>query len=62
MKNKTQQVYVFCSEKGRDVKILTFPDPIPSEERKNNLDFYFHTSLRLLKRFYESHKGFHKTF
>ena len=35
---------------------------IPDENKKYNLNFYFHTSLRCLKRFYESLKGLHKTF
>ena len=32
----------------------------PSE--KINLNFYFHTSLWCLKKFYEGLKGLHKTF
>ena len=33
---------------------LTLPAPIPDKEKKINLNFYFHTSLWCLKRFYES--------
>ena len=41
---------------------LTIPVPIPDEEKKIKLNFYFHTSLWCLKRFYECLKGPHKTF
>ena len=36
----------------------------PNSEQKENikLNFYFHTSLWCLKRFYEGLKGLHKTF
>ena len=45
-------------------KILTLKDPFISEsciEIKIELNFYFHTSLWCLKRFYEG-LGLHKTF
>ena len=45
--------------------VLTLKDPIISEsciEIKIELNFYFHTSLWCLKRFYEGLKGLHKTF
>ena len=41
---------------------LTFSVPFSKKEKKINLNFYFHTSLWCLKRFYEGLKGFHKTF
>ena len=44
---------------------LTLPAPCIFEsciEIKINLNFYFHTSLWCLKRFYEGLKGLHKTF
>ena len=36
--------------------------PNPERREKIKLNFYFHTSLRCLKRFYEGLKGIHKTF
>ena len=42
------------------IKSLNPSRPIPDEEKKINLNFYFHTSLWCLKRFYEGLKGFHK--
>ena len=36
--------------------------PNPGRREKIKLNFYFHTSLRCLKRFYEGYKGLHKTF
>ena len=36
--------------------------PNPGRREKIKLNFYFHTSLWCLKRFYEGLKGFHKTF
>ena len=45
--------------------MLTLKDPFISEsciEMKIKLNFYFHTSLWFLKRFYEGLKGLHKTF
>ena len=36
--------------------------PNPGRREKINLNFYFHTSLWCLKRFYEGLKGLHKTF
>ena len=41
---------------------LTLSAPIPSKEKKINLNFYFHTSLWYLKGFYEGLKDLHKTF
>ena len=44
---------------------LTLPAPRISESYikiKINLNFYFHTSLWCLKRFYEGLKGLHKPF
>ena len=41
---------------------LTVSVPIPDEEKKNELNFYFHTSLWYLKRFYEGLKSLDKTF
>ena len=40
----------------------TVPVPISGEEKKINLNLYFHTSLWCGKRFYEGLKGPHKTF
>ena len=34
--------------------------PDPGQREKINLNFYFHTSLWYLKRFYEGLKGLHK--
>ena len=34
-------------------EILSLPVPIPAEEKKIKLNFYFHTSLWCLKRFYK---------
>ena len=45
--------------------LLTLSAPCISEsciKIKINLNFYFHTSLCCLKRFYEDIKGLHKTF
>ena len=45
--------------------VLTLPVLCISEsciEIKIKLNFYFHTSLWCLKRFYEGLKGLHKTF
>ena len=45
--------------------ILTLPIPCISKsciKIKINLNFYFHTSLWCLKRFYENLKGLHETF
>ena len=36
--------------------------PNPGQSEKIKLNFYFHTSLWCLKRFYEDLKGLHKTF
>ena len=36
--------------------------PNPRRREKVKLNFYFHTSLWCLKRFYEGLKGLHKTF
>ena len=36
--------------------------PHPGRREKINLNFYFHTSLWCLKKFFESLKGHHKTF
>ena len=41
---------------------LTLLVPIPGRREKLNLNFYFHTSLRCLLRFYERLKGIYKTF
>ena len=41
--------------------MLTFLTLIPDEEKKNNLNFYFHTFLWCLKRFYEGLEGLRKT-
>ena len=38
----------------------SYPDP--GKREKINLNFYFHTFLWCLKRFYEGLKGLHKTF
>ena len=40
---------------------LTLPVPIPDEEKKIMLNFYFHTYMWCLKRFYEGLKDLHKT-
>ena len=51
------------SESSSPIK-LTLNVPCISEsciEIKIKLNFYFHTSLWCLKRFYEDLKGFHKT-
>ena len=39
-----------------------FCRPNPGRREKTKLNFYFHTSLWCLKRFYECLKGPHKTF
>ena len=36
---------------------LNLPVPIQDLEKKSKLDFYFHTSLWCLKRFYEGLNG-----
>ena len=42
---------------------LTLLVPIPDEEKKIKLNFYFHTPLLwCLKRFYQGLKGLYKTF
>ena len=41
--------------------LLTFPVPIPDEERKLNQIFFFHT-FWCLKRFYRVLKGLHNSF
>ena len=41
---------------------LNLPVPIPDEEKKTELNVYFHSSLRYLKRFYKELKSLHKTF
>ena len=38
---------------NKNLSNLTLPVPIPEEEKEIKLNFYFHTSLRYLKRFYE---------
>ena len=46
---------VFCmliEIQKRLIMILTLPVPVPDEEKKISLNFYFHTSLWCLKRFY----------
>ena len=43
-----------------DKNRLTLNVPIP--KKRKNLNFYFHTSLWCLKRFYEGLKSLHKTF
>ena len=45
-----------------NLRALTLPVWISDDEKKQNLIFYFHTSLWCLKRFYEGLKGLHKTF
>ena len=50
---------------GEEKESLTLKDPLISEsciEITIELNFYFHTSLWYLKRFYEGLKGLHKTF
>ena len=50
---------------GFDIKTLTLLAPCILEScswMKIKLNFYFHTSLWCLKRFYEGLKGLHKTF
>ena len=42
--------------------LLTLPALMLDQEKNNNLNFYFRTSLWCLKKFYEGLKGFHKTF
>ena len=43
--------------------LLAYPSrPNPRRREKINLNFYFHTSLWCLKRFYESLKGLYKPF
>ena len=36
--------------------------PDPGKREKINLNFYFHTSLWCIKKFYEGRKGLYKTF
>ena len=54
-----------CSQlsltKIREMFALTLSFLVPDEE-KINMNFYFHTSLLYLRRFYEGLKGLHKTF
>ena len=49
-----------------DIKVLDLPRPIPTPDpewkEKINLNFYFRTSLWLLKRFHEGLKGLDKIF
>ena len=57
--------YILFPWWGGFYKCLTLKDPFISEsciEIKIKLNFYFHTSLWCLKRFYEGLKGLHKTF
>ena len=42
--------------------ILTLLVPIPDEKKKIKINFYFHTSLWSLKRFYKGLKSLYKTF
>ena len=52
-----------CTKHSSTLKrVLTLPVPIPDEEKTVKLNFYFHTSLWCLNRFYEGPKGLHKTF
>ena len=44
------------------ILVVTLPVPIPDEEKKINVNFYFHTSLWCLERFYEGLKAFIKPF
>ena len=41
---------------------LALPAPIPDKNKKINLNFYFHTSLWCLERFYVGIKGLHRNF
>ena len=43
--------------KMSSAKTLTLPVAIPDEKKKKNLNFYFHTPLWCLERFYEALKG-----
>ena len=49
---------VRCHEKGH----FNTSRPDPGRKKKYNLNFYFHTSLWCLKRFYEGLKDVYKTF
>ena len=55
-----------CSGKFRQNPIFSFTfnpfRPSPRRREKIKLNFYFHTSLWCLKRFYEGLKGLYKTF
>ena len=54
-----------CLHKKLHLRFLTLKDPLISEsciEIKIKLNFYFHTSLWCLKRFYEGFKAFIKPF
>ena len=44
------------------LRSLNHSRPNPDEEKKNNLFFYFHTSLWCLKKSHEGLKDLHKTF
>ena len=57
--NRLENVNCFLSQV--DAKAVNPSRPDPAQKEKNNLYFYFHTSLWCLKRFYEDFKGLHKT-
>ena len=46
----------YLQQNGLAKQLLTLPAPIPDKEIKINLNFYFHTFLLCLKRFYEGLK------
>ena len=60
------QEYLYANSKFQKYissKMILNPSrPNPGRREKINLNFYFHTSLWCLKRFYQSLKGLHKTF
>ena len=47
------EIIVQILKKKMEIYIITLPVPIPDEEKKLSLSFYFRTSLWCLKRFYE---------
>ena len=56
---------IHCFKLKFILNMLSLPAPCISEsciQTKINLNFYFHTYLWYLKRFYEGLKGLHKTF
>ena len=72
--DKTKSILFASTFKRKNIKDITkygdiymkqnfnLSRPYPGQREKINLNFYVHTSLRCLKRFYEGIKGLHKIF